>query len=139
MNTNKVNKVEQGNYVGYIWMSNENKPEVWKEPKSYSNELDASTNPFIVEGMLWDADREVSYSIKYVDGKYIAHRWDLNTDFKGEDYEYQKETLTAHARMGGKLLFRRYWHAVEDAACLGMKVLKPYAQVFVGFNDKKEA
>lgn len=129
------NKIEEGNYVGYLWMSNSSTPECWKEPKLFSKELDTNQNPFVIEGMLFDADRQVSYSIKYVDGEYIVHRWNLQEDFPPVDFESTTFHCSAHSRIGGNLLFKRYWHIVPDHACLDMPVLMPYAQVFVGFNN----
>lgn len=133
----KVNTIEQGNYQGYLWKSDASEPRVLNgEP--FTESLVPMQNPFIIEGQLYDADRHVSYSIRYVDGQYIIHRWDLENDLQGDDFEYTEKEAVPHRIKSGKLIFRQYWKAEPDALCEGMKVLNPHALVFVGFKLIKE-
>ncbi|MDR3057356.1 MAG: TIGR04423 family type III CRISPR-associated protein, partial [Prevotella sp.] len=60
---------------GYIWKSNSPNPVVYyNEPVTI--ELDENINPFIVEGYLYVKDK-LSYTIKYVDGKYFVAKYEL--------------------------------------------------------------
>lgn len=133
----KVTNIEQGKYQGYIWKSNADEPIVFNGV-SFTESLDPIQNPFIIEGQLYDADRSISYSIRYMDGRYIILRWDLKIDFQGEDFDYTEKEAVPYRMKSGKLLFRQYWKAESDKLCEGMKALNPYAQVFVGFKSIKE-
>ena len=121
------------NSVGYIWWSNETKPEI-KENKLVV--LKNEEIPFVIEGQLFDG--KTSYSIKYVDGQYIVNSHDV-TDKDYESPNVVKE-YQSH-RMGGKILrFLEYWELQEEEGdlCLDMKVLKPTKIVFVGFKEEKK-
>lgn len=133
----KVNNIEQGKYQGYFWKSDASEPEVL-DGAPFTESLDPMQNPFIIEGQLYDADRGISYSIRYVDGEYVILRWDLKNDLQGEDFDYTEKEAAPYRMKAGKLLFRQYWKAEADALCEGMKVLTPHALVFVGFKTRKE-
>jgi CRISPR type III-associated protein (TIGR04423 family) len=120
-------------YVGYIWPSNSNKPELKDfDLSKYSDE----NNPFIVEGQLYSKTAEKSYSIKYVDGKHIVTEYDLK--LLPEEYDL-KEFIPNRIIYGvSKILFRQYWMPRKDELCEGMEVLVPAAYVFIGFEYNKE-
>lgn len=135
----KPTNIEPANYVGYYWMSDATAP-VMLQGEPFPLSLDPASNPFIIEAQLFDPEHFVSYSLKYADGAYHIHRFDLNQDFAGDDFEFTSKEYQSHPRLGAQpLLFRQYWKAEEDPLCLGMKVLQPHALVFVGFKEKKEA
>ena len=72
--------IENARYQGYLWYSDQRQPEVYLGKTSVAELiLDESKNPFIIEGNLYDAERQLSISIRFVDGKYIVTRYDLNT------------------------------------------------------------
>lgn len=122
-------------YQGYLWFSDS------AEPKVYDGELIDSTlfdsvNPFIIEGYLYNSDKNVSYSIKYVDGETIVKEYSCDALFKNN-----AEKLFYANRMGDRLLkFLDVWTPEKDPLCEGMEVLQPKAKVFVGFENlnKKE-
>lgn len=131
METIKITK----EYQGYIWMSDSNKPEVFNHDKVKDIILDDKMNPFIIEGQLYDQANGKSYSIKFVDGKYLTKAYDVNE-------KDGKDTVTEHfiANFDGvnMLKFLRYWKPAADTLCEGMNVLQPKELVFIGFDNKKE-
>lgn len=133
---NKVNTIESGNYCGYIWMSNKKMPEIING--NFTKLLDNTTNPFIIEGQLYDAEKGVSYSIKFVDGDYLILRFDVKKeDFNNKDNEI-KEFYANRIEGHKKLCFLQYWRSKKDEMCCDMDVLEPAELVFVGFNDKED-
>lgn len=129
----RVNNIESGNYQGYVWKSNEKDPTI---VSGIFNEELSAKNAFIIEGFLYDDERGVSYSIKYVDGEYIINKYDVPaTDFNRKDVKLM--SFYAH-RMNGhkKMDFLQYWRVEKDDKCCDMDVLQPAELVFVGFNDK---
>ncbi len=122
------------NYEGYLWWSSK------KQPAVYQNEQlkdfpPSRMNPFIVEGNLFDREKNVSYSIKFLDGEHKVYRFDLN-ELAGKSHT-SKSYLTAFdgAR---RLKFRLYWLPWQDEFCNGFDVLMPAMRVFVGFNNKED-
>ena len=62
-----MESIKINNSNGYFWKSDKDAPDVFVN-EDVNVDFNDIENPFIVEGML--ANNEVSYSIKYVDGKY---------------------------------------------------------------------
>lgn len=131
METIKINKCE-----GYLWWSDQQKPQVF-ENQSIDQCLNEVQNPFVVEGQLYDKEEKKSYSIKYVDGKYLINKYKVEeSDLANPDNESK---CYLSNRMGDKWLrFLRYWEEKEDQACMGMPVLKLTKNVFIGFKEKEE-
>ena len=138
-------------YEGYLWYSNEKTPRVLNGEPWSEAELDASKNPFIIEGQLYDKENLISYSIKYVDGQYFCKKYELKeTDFNDIDIDdIDKVSFKAHRigkvsfkahRMGkGTVLeFLQYYREEVDTECEGMKVLVPAEKVFIGLKENKE-
>lgn len=122
---------------GYIWMSDQ------PNPKTFINEpvnlvLDEGNNPFIIEGQLY-VKNKISYSIKYVDGKYFITKYDLSalpTVFESKEYipnRIKKENTEI-----SKICFNQYWEPKKDVLCENMEMLVPSAYVFVGFKMKED-
>ena len=108
----KIDKIPEAVYQGYIWKSNEDKPETLNN-KNFSNQLDASINPFIIEAQLYDDATRTSISVKYVDGEYIANSYQLPERIKQE--EYTEQIYTAHRLEDvSHLRFYRHWVAEVD-------------------------
>lgn len=138
----KVDKIEKDIYEGYIWMSDKAQPRTLID-ESYEEELSNCKPPFIVEAQLYAKESGISYSVKCVDGEYIAHKYDvgkLDSDnvvttecsFLTNRVGYDKDIRNL------RLNFIRIWNEQEDDFCLGMKVLQPKELVFVGFEERKE-
>lgn len=124
-------KIEKSKYQGYLWYSDKKEPQVLNN-EVFELEISDNTNPFIIEGQLYDGKQSIS--IKYVDGKYLVNTY--NVDNLGRDI--QEPLFYSHRMDGRKLKFRQYWRPVTDELCEGMQVLQPAELVFVGFNDKEE-
>lgn len=122
-------------YEGYLWWSNANKPIIFvNEPLSQWPE--ESANPFILEGQLFDKQNQKSFSIRFVDGSYLIHSFNL-IELQNNEY-INKEYLPERMDGVSKLCFREYWKPEKDAFCEDMKVLKPAEIVFAGFKFKEE-
>ena len=136
-------------YTGYLWMSDSDKPSVLNDSKLESlilnsstyetityNEINDSSNPFIIEGQLFCEKEKQSYSIKYVDGKHIVVVYDLNhipdNWAKFEDQDIKK--FIPNRMTASKMVFHQYWEPKKDEFCQDMEVLQPAAFVFVGFE-----
>lgn len=57
-------------YEGYLWMSNKNHPCVYCPEALIDRGLFDGHNPFVTEGYLFNHEKGISISIKYVDGRY---------------------------------------------------------------------
>ena len=133
----KANNIEKGIYEGYVWKSDNDTPE--RIDGEYDEELDPTKNPFIIEAQLFNKDKNVSYSVKYVDGQYVCQRFVVDSlDYNREEVE--RKEFQSNRIKGEKvgLQFLRYWRETEDDLCCGMKTLQPAELVFVGFISKKE-
>jgi len=136
----KINKIDKdcfdlsSEYSGYLWQSDKTTPKVY-EGEKIDEDLLQSQNPFIVEGLLYNEAGKKSYSIKYADGELLIHEFCL-TDV---DFAQNKEKTFYTNRMKGlSIKFLDIWEAVKDELCLGMEVLQPKAQVFIGFVKTEE-
>lgn len=124
-------KIEKSIYDGYIWYSDESNPKVFQD-EEFEFDTDKIENPFIIEGQLYDRVRMRSYSIKFVDGKYICNEYEVkSSDFNKSDVDIK--TFYANRMDNLKLQFLQYWKEEVDELCEGMKVLQPKELVFVGF------
>lgn len=135
---NKITLVEIStniNYEGYLWWSDKSEPEMYlgDKPIEFPEEI---TNPFIIEGNLWDKATDTSYLIRFIDSEYWVYKFEL----KG----IPDERITTHKylpnRMPGidKLIFKEVWEEQPDPLCNGFEVLKPAFIAFVGFKYQKE-
>ena len=132
----RVKEIKKSNYQGYLWYSDKKTPKLLFNEEWGGFEPDATENPFIIEGQLYDKDNLVSYSIKYVDGEYLVNKYQLEKpDFNKVDID--EVSYKAH-RMGEikVLKFLQYYREEKDDLCEGMKVLQPAEKVFIGFNEK---
>lgn len=145
MNTEKKSlHIPPGSYVGYLWLSDESKPIIVPEHNDRYNlekdglEFSNDQNPFVIEGLLYDASRNLSITIKYVDGGYIVNEYLID---KLVSPDFKEMTYQSHRMDGRKLKFRQYWVEAEDEFCddpqdiKGMKTLRPDKLVFVGFDN----
>lgn len=131
METIRINKCE-----GYLWWSDQQEPQVYADVE-LDISLDATKNPFVVEGQLYDKKEHTSYSVKYIDGQYHINIYKVeDADFTNPNNE-TKNYLSN--RMGDHWLkFLRYWEEKEDENCMNMPVLTFTKNVFVGFKEKED-
>jgi len=140
METNKIKLTDidlSQKYEGYLWWSNKPKPEVYQNQQlpEWPKE---KANPFIIEGQLYDLSNKMSYSIRFVDGEYFIHCFDVNElNTKVKD-KIEKEYLSNRLDGVSKLRFIEFWRPQEDKLCEGMEVLQPAEVVFVGFKNKED-
>ena len=126
MKTIKINKCE-----GYLWKSDQDIPKVF-QGNAVEVCLDENTNPFVIEGQLYDLETKESYSIKYVDGQYLIN---INKVEVAKPTQVIEETTYLSNRMGNSWRkFLRYWEEITDENCMGMPVLTLTKNVFVGFK-----
>ena len=130
----ETTKIDDGCYQGYYWMSDETQPHIIENGSLPEQiKLAAGSNPFVIEAQLFCNKNNTSYSIKYIDGKYIIRKFDLN---ELANISHDELAFNSH-RMDGKILkFHRYWHEADDSDNLlcGMKTLEPKELVFIGFE-----
>lgn len=136
METNRIGIKDINNdsvYQGYTWMSDADEPIVVNDCQ-LGLEISGQSNPFIIEGQLWNSERKKSYSIKFVDGEYLITEYCLTDD----DLCRQEHVYYCANRMPGHpyLHFLRFWELESDSLCEGKEVLTPKQMVFVGFSDK---
>lgn len=130
----KINKIT--NSEGYIWLSNESKPKIIKIDDTV--DINSYTNPFIVEGYLYDRKNEISYTIKYVDGNVKV--WSFTKKIL-DGKECVSKSYIANTKFDKeieKLNFKEIWTPMSDEQCNGWKVLQMQAVLFVGFERKEE-
>jgi len=116
-------------FDGYLWMSDKPNP-IILEDQVFTLKVDETSNPFIVEGYLLDKVNKVSYSFRYLDGEYLINKYTLDAGTQFTELKF----LANRIQEKEHLFFRQYWEAVPDECCEGMEVLKPKANVFVGFK-----
>lgn len=142
-NISKIPTTEK--YIGYLWLSDNPQPQVFHNPTDISGVLANFSdmgNPFIIEGYLYNKEKDVSYSIKYVDGKHIVIKYDLKN--QPEDWIFDEKSqlkkFIPNRLNASKIVFRHYWiksipdTQEEESSCLGMPVLVPGPLVFTGFE-----
>lgn len=139
--------IKAGNYTGYLWYSDSNKPVIFVNGKAINNDtqidfsedyvIQDGTNPFIIEGQLFD--NNISYSIKFLDGRYMIKKFDLSK----MEGEYDELVFLGNrisvSNKSSWLKFRQYWkEKTDDIFCMGMNVMQPAERVFVGFKEEEE-
>lgn len=121
-------------YQGYIWISDQPKPEVLDNSLINPEFLNVS-NPFIIEAQLYDKDNGWSYSVSYVDGKQIACKYKvIPEDSLANEIKYVAHRIKDYNR----LKFVQVWKEEKDDLCLGMKTKVPAQRMFIGFTNKNE-
>lgn len=115
------NKIPNGNYSGYLWYSDTEKPE---EYIGNGGSIDLNTFPYIAEGMLWDENTKTSVMINYTHKLHVAVYPNVDVS--------QSKVYLGHKSGEKNLKFSTIWKEEVDELCEGMKVLKPVANVFIG-------
>lgn len=125
-------KIEKSIYDGYIWYSDKSNPEIFQN-QDFEFDTDEIVNPFIIEGQLYDAQKRVSYSIKFVDGEYICKTYENVSKDVANGEDIMLKIFHSNRMDNLKLQFLQYWKEEVDELCEGMKVLQHKELVFVGF------
>lgn len=134
----RANDIEDLNYEGYFWKSNEMSPTVLIDER-FEESLDPKKNPFIIEALLYCKEKAVSYYIKYVDGAYVIKRWDNVRDEQTTEYtqcEYYGNQIKDKESNILKLRFVRHWSLPQDEGQEndGFSQLLPQELIFVGYT-----
>lgn len=145
-----VGKNIKGNFEGYLWKSNEQKPKpFFGENLLKELTLNNEENPFYIEGQLYDRTTNQSVSIKYVDGEYLVNKYIVkkeNNSYKFYKVEKNEKgeivekpilgEVVEKSYKGNKmkdLLFVELWQEEPDSNCCNMEVLRASKVAFVGF------
>lgn len=127
---------------GYIWKSDSAEPKVLNAEEFDFSEIDDNSNPFVIEGELYDSSNRLSLSIKYIDGKHIIK--EFSPAEIGQNVQTTQISLMPN-RMPeiSELHFWQIWRAEDDEFCKdasgkSMKVLRPAELVFMGFKLKED-
>lgn len=130
------------NYEGYLWWSDKENPDVYQNQPIISQENKPiwpilSTNPFIIEGNLWDPINEISYLIRFLDGNYLVYRFDIQNINSNEitELDYHPFRMPDYIT---KLNFKEIWTSQQDPLCNRFDVLKPAFIAFTGFTYKEK-
>ncbi len=117
-------------FEGYVWMSDETKPKVLQNKLFACDTI--GTNPFVIEGLLWDKKNKVSYHITH-SGKYYVYRYNLTDLPSGAQFE--EVNYLPHQLDGVNMCkFKQLWVPEKDPLCEDMQVLVMKALIFVGFD-----
>ncbi len=123
-------------FEGYLWWSDKQEPKVFLENKLVELPKEV-TNPFIIEGNLWDKATETSYLIRFIDGEYLVYKFELK--------KIPDERITPHVYLPNrmpenikKLKFKEVWEEKTDELCNNFNVLKPAYIAFTGFEKQEE-
>ena len=142
VNIKEIGQLTLKGYVGYLWWSDKEEPELLIDGHVPDKLPVDGENPFVVEGQLYNENEGISYSIKYVDGQYIINKYtNIQEDLKNTDHQV-KEYLSN--RMGSRWLkFLRYWEETynqdTDGITNTLPVLTQTTNVFIGFKEKEES
>lgn len=126
-----ITEIPSGNYTGYYWMSDAEKPVLVEHPEAFPNEALSQMIPFIVEGNLYDEVKKISIYIRHNGKGHVIYKYNLNNP---SGFEMNMVSLIAHRLDGmGRVTFIELWKEEGDPLCENLKTLRPYARVFVGF------
>ncbi len=123
-----ISSIPSGCYQGYIWMSDQDKPEVIDG--AFKGLSLAPSNPFIIEARLFETEKHMSYSVQFLGGVCHASVCNVEDLPQGDLLAY----TPSFEKAPGKLLFLSVWAEECDPLCEGMPVLNPHEFVFVGFK-----
>lgn len=127
---NHLNEIPSKNYEGYLWFSDSNNPIILSGETYPFDQV--NTNPFIIEGLLYCAEDEVSLTIKHTGDYHISI---CNLKQLPEEAALKEIKYLPHRLSGvNKVCFKQLWLAQPDPCCADMKVLTMKALLFTGFK-----
>ncbi len=138
-----INDIKPLSYEGYLWMSDQEEPEVYdNKPITLPKVGDT---PFVVEGQLFNKAKGLSYSIKFVDGQYIVQEYAV-TEADKNNCDNEIKTYESNRMGDRRLQFLRYWEDDLDGDNYkdsvhphGLPVLTQTKNVFIGFKAKEDS
>lgn len=117
-------------YEGYIWWSDKDAPVVLFDEQIPVTWPLANQLPVIIEGYIFCKVNQTSYSIRFLDEGYMVTKYEIDKTENGEIVDFIPNRLKGVA----KIKFLQHWEVEKDPLCAGFEVLKPKANVFVGFE-----
>lgn len=127
-----LSEIPDYNYVGYIWMSDNDRPELITD----KTKIPTKNNPYVVEGNLYCEEKGISISIKNTGEGYIIGQIDLKKAMADKAIELKPQMFFSHRLNPVKEVnFKQAWIAEKDEMCGGMHVLQPAWRAFVGFDQ----
>jgi hypothetical protein len=131
-------------YQGYLWWNDKPSPNaINKKMVDVFNPeaLKRKNGTYVVEGLLWIEEKQVSYTIRHIDGHHVIIKTELEkkkSDLRCESSYYYSGKLSKDGveQIDVKLHFVQFWEEEVDPLCENMKVLRPGKLVFVGFENK---
>lgn len=131
--------VPEGNYEGYYWASNAQKPIKIKTGDSLEQLKSIRGNPFVMEALLYDRHAELSIHVLHTGRQQITCY-----DWKQFDNSEMVSGLTDQVTFVTQkidgiegLQFSRIWKKERDPLCADREVMKMFAIVFSGFKPTK--
>ena len=131
---NKITEIPAYQYEGYLWYSDEERPVFISDSRPFKKE-DLSGHPFVVEGALFSKDKNISITIRNLDGKYLIHQFDLN-DITPETYQTIDHEWFVAKDQARKAQMVEVWQLEEDEheLCAKMPSFRPAFWIFKGFT-----
>lgn len=139
-----IHHIEKAIYQGYMWKSDERAPMIYDRVE-FEFDLVDGENPFTVEGQLYNEDKDLSISVKFIDGKYVINIYDgkkrlfLESDMSAAFEEGELEQYVPNCKMNlsdKALYFKRLWKVEKDGVNYGWETLCPSALIFKGFGPR---
>lgn len=120
------------NYEGYLWFSNQTKPEI----RNSIQKEDFKQLPFIVEGNLYAKEQKISISIQYRDGAYFIYSVCLKD--LPEEQITKHQYITHDIEVAKAIEIIQFWEDEQQSEILeGMTMLVPKWRAFAGFINTK--
>ena len=128
--TININEIPACDYEGYLWYSNANEPELFNRRKISENDL--KQLPFVVEGLLYCPDENVSIRITNIDGEYRISKMNVAGISSSQTTSFQLNT----DKFGeGKFIhIYQHYENLPDPVNEGWEVAQPTWFAFVGFK-----
>ncbi|MDF1573308.1 MAG: TIGR04423 family type III CRISPR-associated protein [Bacteroidales bacterium] len=118
-------------YEGYYWYSDREKPELLKDEKITAGIF--TKIPFIIEANFYSKEKNISVSVKNIDGEYLITLCDLE---KVDKKNYDTRVYMGHDIQPGKFRVAEIWEETKDPQLDNMTTLVPAYTAFTGFvND----
>jgi len=131
-------EIPQGNYSGYIWLSDEDEPRTVSgvDARTYE-QAGQPAHPFIREGFLYDEAAGISVTIYHTPTGYRIYQAIL----KQLPVECEKKdfNVLAHNRLPGDIKFTEIWQPEPDTLCDQLPVLRKKAVLFTGFTREVQS
>lgn len=144
----KINEIPSLKYDGYLWYSDEDRPRIIEEGKYIERESkaletfwgatfcnsDLDEHPFVVEGALYSKEKNISITIRNIDGEYLAHQFDLK-ELDTEHYRNIEHSWFLAKDQVRKANMLEVWELAKDEhkLCAGIPSYRPVFWVFKGF------